>query len=266
MSSSFPIHSLQVYKINNKIRIGRNHDGGYVIADGYDYDLLIGCGIKDDDSFEHDFLKKYQNINCLAFDGSVNSIPHTHDRINFFKKFISYKNDNNYTNLHNEINDYNNIFLKMDIEGGEYAWFYTLSHQQINKFKQIVIEIHFPFEEVKWFILDKLASTHYLIHFHGNNCRKTRKINNIEIPDVFECTYIRKDLFNNQLELNEQPIPSSLDMTNHNKKPEIELSGYPYSTIKVNKKIVIKEKKNKKKNKNNKKKKTKKNEKKSIRR
>jgi hypothetical protein len=195
MASSFPIHSLQVYKINNKIRLGRPHDGGYVIADGFDYDLFIGCGIKDDDSFEHDFLEKYQNISCLAFDGSINSIPHSHPNISFFKKFISYKNDDKYTNLHNEIHNFNNIFLKMDIEGGEYAWFYTLSPQQIYKFKQIVIEIHYPFEEVKWYIIDKLASSHYLVHFHGNNCRKTRKINNIEIPEVFECTYIRKDLF-----------------------------------------------------------------------
>jgi hypothetical protein len=60
---------------------------------------------------------------------------------------------------------------------------------------------------------------------------------------------------NNQLELNEQPIPSPLDMTNHNNKDEIQLSGYPYSTIKINKKIITKnnnKKNNNKKNNNNK--------------
>jgi hypothetical protein len=40
------------------------------------------------------------------------------------------------------MNKYNNIFLKMDIEGAEYPWLLSLNNDQLNKFKQIVIEFH----------------------------------------------------------------------------------------------------------------------------
>ena len=42
-----------------KIRLGKDNDGGYVIYDGLNYDLIIGCGISNDLSFEEDFVKKY---------------------------------------------------------------------------------------------------------------------------------------------------------------------------------------------------------------
>ena len=41
----------------NLIRIGRDFDGGYVLADVKEYDLLISAGIGGDISFEHNFCK-----------------------------------------------------------------------------------------------------------------------------------------------------------------------------------------------------------------
>ena len=57
-------NSLKIIKSldHSKIRLGKNGDGGYVILDGLNYDLLIGCGISNDDSFEHAFLEKYKNF------------------------------------------------------------------------------------------------------------------------------------------------------------------------------------------------------------
>ena len=46
----------------NKIRLGSEYDGGYVIADGLSYNELISCGISDDVTFENDFISKY-NVN-----------------------------------------------------------------------------------------------------------------------------------------------------------------------------------------------------------
>ena len=40
------------------------------------------------------------------------------------------------------INKYNDIFLKIDIEGGEYPWLLTIDELQLTKFKQIIIEFH----------------------------------------------------------------------------------------------------------------------------
>ena len=45
-----------------KVRIGKSDDGGYVIVDNPKYDLLISCGISNDDSF----VEKLTNIGKLA--------------------------------------------------------------------------------------------------------------------------------------------------------------------------------------------------------
>ena len=171
---------LQVYYIKNKIRIGSKYDGGYIIVDKLsDYDVLLSCGISNDDTFEHYFVNKY-NKQCYAFDGTIHRIPNNHKNIKFIKKNIGIKND---TDMRELINNYNNIFLKMDIEGSEFDWINNLSNDEINKFKQICIEFHLEHEcsnditlNDKLKAIEKLAKTHYCVHLHGNNWRSTTLI------------------------------------------------------------------------------------------
>ena len=92
----------------NKIRIGSLNDGGYVIADGLEYDLLLSCGISDDITFEDYFTNKY-NVNCYAYDGTINNLPHyNNNKINFIKKNISKIESDITTNLLDIINLNNN--------------------------------------------------------------------------------------------------------------------------------------------------------------
>ncbi len=235
------LDSLRIYKSPyTKVRVGQEKDGGYVIAELDGYDLLLSCGIADDISFEVDFLTKH-NIKCIGFDGTVDKLPCEHPNIEFVKKNISWMETKNTTNLHDIINQYNNIFLKMDIESFEFRWLYTLSLDQLNRFKQIVIEYHYPFTETVWYshvdqplpvplkenLLEKIAETHYLVHIHPNNCCGTVRYKGVEVPSVFECTYIRKDLVTD-VKFNTQPILHPLDKPN-TPNPEIYLSGYPYT-------------------------------------
>jgi len=310
---------LQVYDINNKMRIGSTYDGGYIIIDKLcDYDVLLSCGIANDDSFEHYFVNKY-NKKCFAFDGTIRNIPHQHKNIEFIKKNIGTTNDT--TDMKNLIKDHDNIFLKMDIEGSEYDWINNLSDIEINKFKQICIEFHLEHECAthisltnKLNAMKKIANSHYCVHFHGNNWRSTTLIgektinigsseintkiinlekeyspdtkvtfdykslfaiqfsyefnknkliitridknigwkheykcviNGIQIPKVFECTYIHKSLVD-KLKLNSKNIPDKLldtpntgnwkppiDNFESNRKsntivPDIVLLSYPF--------------------------------------
>ena len=288
---------LKLYDINNKLRIGSKNDGGYIIIENLsNYDVLLSCGIANDDTFEHYFVNKYKT-NCFAFDGTINNIPHKHPKIKFIKKNIGLTNDT--TDMKNLINQYNNIFLKMDIEGSEFNWINNLSDIEINKFKQICIEFHLDHEcsnnislNNKLDAIKKLSHTHYCVHFHGNNWRSTTiigekiidigtsttnqkiidlnkeyppdtiiifdyksqfpvnfsykfdknkliitridqdtgwdynykcVINGIQIPKVFECTYIHKSLVK-EIHLNTKSIPDvSLDTPNTgNWKPHID--------------------------------------------
>jgi len=204
----------------NKIRIGKEHDGGYVIADApIHYELLISAGIADDVSFEEEFIQKY-NTPCIAFDGTIDTFPETKN-ITFIKKNIGTVNDDKTTNLTMKQGKY---FLKMDIEGAELSWIRSL---ETLDYEQIVIEFHFPFSYFDQSVFKKLNENHYLIHFHANNCCGVREHNNVIIPNVFECTYLHKKYFKTPL-LNTECIPSLLDMKNVISNEEIYLNHPPF--------------------------------------
>lgn len=117
---------LQVYNFDKKIRCGVNRDGGYVLGelDG-GYDCYISAGISNEESFSRDFINKY-NMNkndCYGFDGTINNYPYQYTQnIQFIKKNINNFNDN--TNMSFLTDKYYNIFLKIDIEGGNIHGYY----------------------------------------------------------------------------------------------------------------------------------------------
>lgn len=174
---------LKIYECNfKKIRLGKKNDGGYIILDIDDYDAFISCGIERDISFDEAFIKKYQNIKkILAYDGTIRRLPKKNNRIKFVRRNIGPEETRRTSNLHNILENYKNVFLKMDIEGSEFEWINSLSANHLINIKQLVIEIHYPFSKEKWNIFSKLNKTHYLCHIHGNNCRKNRIRNQINV-------------------------------------------------------------------------------------
>ena len=212
------LNALTMYECNDKKRIGNKYDGGYIIMDtGKEkYDFLLSGGVGGDIGFEKEFTKKY-NVECMVFDGECNKaeeLCRNEERITFVKKNISNINDENTTNMKEYINQYNDIFLKMDIEGYEFPFLSVLTLEEMKKLKQITLEFHFPSTEQHWIILNKITKTHYLIHYHANNNNYVLfNINHNSIPAVFECTYIRKDCLENP-PLNKEVLPTKLDNKN----------------------------------------------------
>ncbi len=227
---------LQVYHFDKKIRCGTNTDGGYVIGDldGY-YDCYISAGISNEESFSRDFINKYNmnRDNSFGFDGTISKYPSEYtEKITFLKKNIGDVNNDENTNLDFLIDKYNTIFLKMDIEGGEYPWLLNISESQLQKFKQITIEFH-GITDDNWGCtydnkikcLEKLSKTHYIIHAHGNNNAHVVK----NIPDVIELTYVNKKYFDSIPELNRISLPiDNLDYPNVSRKKDISLNVYPF--------------------------------------
>ena len=227
---------LKVYLFEQKSRLGQVTDGGYIVGDiNGEYDCYISAGISNEESFSRDFIEKYNmsDNNSFGFDGTIADYPyHYTNKITFIKKNINNFNDENNTDLTFLINKYNNIFLKMDIEGGEYPWLLSIDETQLDKFKQIVIEFHGITDDgwncdyndkIKCF--EKLTKTHYLIHAHGNNYADV--VNNI--PYVIELTYINKKYFNSVLDLNTQHLPIvNLDFPNNSGANDIDLNFYPF--------------------------------------
>lgn len=224
----------------SKKRVGSKNDGGYVIADGLEYDCLLSCGVSNDITFEEEFLKLYPQVPCFAFDGTVEGLPNLADNITFIKKNIGVLNSETTTNLMDFLASYKSIFLKMDIETFEFRWFQSIPDELLKNINQIVVEFHFPFSEPgfthldaplpveqKVDVLKNIIKTHTLIHIHPNNCCKTTMYHGVLVPNVFECTYVRSDI---QPKHNQclDPIPSPFDSPNVNGS-DIFLSGYPYT-------------------------------------
>jgi hypothetical protein len=227
---------LQVYSFDKKVRYGSNNDGGYVIAelDG-GYDCYISAGISDEESFSRDFINEFNmnEFNSFGFDGTIDNYPyHYTEKISFIKKNINSFNDDSNSNLSFYTETYNNIFLKMDIEGGEYKWLLEIDEEQLNKFKQIVIEFHGVtnntwgynyIDKIK--CLEKLSKTHYIIHAHGNN--NDCVVNNI--PNVIELTYVNKNYFDVSPGFNTTSLPIiNLDFSNKLNCDDINLNFYPF--------------------------------------
>ena len=223
IDSSYP-DCLKVYNYDNKIRLGNNGDGGYVIADiGNKYDCYISCGVSNEESFSRDFIKKYKmnKNNSFAFDGTIEDYPYEFTKdITFIKKNIGDRNNDKVTNLDFLLEKYNNIFLKMDIEGWEFEWLLQLTSDKLKKIKQIVIEVHGVNDDSwnftqsdKITCFNKLNEQFYLIHAHGNV--HAGKTNNI--PDVLELTYLNKSQFDKEPERNKKELPNkTLDFCNIN--------------------------------------------------
>jgi len=213
-----------------KIRLGNDYDGGYVVIDipNSTYSLLLSGGICDDISFEEVFMKRYPRAACIAHDGSVDGLPWKNDSVQFVKKFIGAENNETYTNLHNIIDQYDSIFVKMDIEGGEIPWISSLNDDQMNRFEQIAMEFHGPYSSKEVAVFEKLRKTHVLVHLHGNNSNMPRNHKGVRMPNVFECTYLHKKYFTTELILNTDPLPSALDMPNLREYPDIDLNYPPF--------------------------------------
>jgi len=238
---------------HEKQRIGKPFDGGYVICNLPEpYDCLISGGVSNDVSFEQEFLNKYPGIPCLAFDGTVNGLPTTDSRIQFIQKNLGKDENDKVTNLKETMEPYSNIFMKMDIEGHEFRLFPTFSEIQLKKIKQLVIEVHSPGDiqlhpnyfkglsdithDIMFDFLTKINKTHTLVHLHPNNGCKTHHVNNIHLPNVFECTFIRNEYVHEKIP-NKEPLPFDIDMPNIPHLPIVNFTEYPF-VVESNRDVV----------------------------
>jgi hypothetical protein len=227
---------LTVHDFPNKRRLGTTDDGGYVFAelDGK-YDCYISAGVSNEESFSRDFIKLYNmnEYNSFAFDGTIKGYPYEYTKnITFINKNIARDNSDTTTNLHHLLERFNNIFLKMDIEGHEINWIGCLKDHHLANIKQLTIEFHGIHDnswgynkQQKIECFRRLAQTHYLVHVHGNNWGSI-SINGM--PDVIECTYINKNWFSSPPAVNTTQLPlKDLDFRNNRNVPEINLNYEP---------------------------------------
>ena len=244
-------------KLSNLIRIGPKTDGGYVIDKRVinKTKILITCGLNDDWEFEKSFLQKKPSAKLIAFDHTVDQnfwlkrfkkdILHflllkklriskildifkfinyclffTKNRQHYVKKIVYNDRNNKEITIPKILNNFENVFLKVDIEGDEYK---ILNDIKKNSKKIIFLIIEFHnlqknLSKIKKF-LKKLDLK--IIHIHANNYGGVDKHNN---PKVIELSLInkRKIKIKNIFSKRKYPI-INLDYKNFKRRDDIKI-------------------------------------------
>lgn len=232
-----------------KTRYGCNQDGGYVGVKT-PTDILLSGGIGADISFELDFVKA-NDVNAVCVDslfgnGDFADMEHftnknqfkndpSISKLQFINKLVGKKENDEFTNYSNFLKEFNNIALKLDIEGAEFDYINSLSNKQLNKINQIFLEVHWLDKLNDLSFFEKLNQNHILIHAHGNNCGlkiterdKFFSCSGVLIPKVLELTYLHKKFFGDKITLNKEAFPTSLDFPNQPLLDEISLNYPPF--------------------------------------
>jgi hypothetical protein len=190
----------------NKVRMGHDSDGGYVMIDEHDFERLYSYGVGRDISFEVDFVERWP-VPAYLYDHTIDGIPRNdHPALLRWKKEgIAATRLPNLNSLSAHIaengdTDRENLVLKMDVEGAEWYSILATEDEVLRQFRQIVMELHGLTSqrwnasyEVKAAVLDKMRRSFHLVHAHGNNHGTVYVDQEYLLPDVLEVTYLRRD-------------------------------------------------------------------------
>lgn len=213
------------------VRIGPNEDGGYLVPDDFgDMKLCISPGVGPTSAFELECAK--MGMEVLLADASVNGPAIHHDKFRFVKKFVNgYSSEESMTFsqlIQSQGFEDREFLLQMDIESSEYDAILAMSEKELRDARIILLEMHdlgqlwnryfYRLFNAVW---TKIEATHYCVHLHANNCAHVVNYKNIDIPNVIEFSFIRKDRAN--IIADSVKLPHPLDVKNGS-GPDIILS------------------------------------------
>jgi len=208
---------LQPFFCPDLTRLGKNHDGGYLI-DHHSIDntkTLVSLGVDNDWSFEKQFLE-INDCDFVAYDSNVDVNQSQYQ--NFFVDRKQHKKINvgygvgNITPKEIFENISTPCFLKCDIEGNEYAilrdliGFSRWCSGMVMEFHDI--NVNDNFNKLTDFI-GKI--TPKLVHIHVNNYMYYKKSGQV-IPDVLELSFSSNP---NVTVVDQIDLPNGLDMPNN---------------------------------------------------
>jgi hypothetical protein len=236
---------LAPYACEDKIRIGRDHDGGYIVssADVFAAECLISLGLNDDWSFEEEFFQ-LNRCPVIGYDASVGTlvfmrrfvaaIRYRRKRRYHWAKLISYLQFFQYRNVHRRYFvaaqsgyrtvpfldvvkriDARRAFLKVDIEGAEYGMLDDITALS-PRLTGLVIELHDCIRQIDTIrqFVDRIGLT--LVHVHANNYGQFTKGG---LPDVIELTFSASTPRGGAS--TGQALPHTLDQPNKGANPEL---------------------------------------------
>jgi len=219
----------------NLMRVGKDSDGGYVMADLFsNIDAAYSFGIANDVSWDRFIAEK--GIPVFMYDHTISGLPEDHRNFNFFKIGICGKPNQGGMKDIGELMRQNghlgkNLIMKMDIEGYEYPAIDAMTDEELSCFTQITCEIHELQDLINNFERHQLISrcirkilTHmHCVHVHANNVGWVAENHGVKVPVLLELTFVRKDMAQDFVTTND--LRKDLDRENNPDLPTIDISN-----------------------------------------
>lgn len=221
----------------NKLRVGRQNDGGYVMLEDFNnVAAAYSLGIGGDVSWDLEIAAR--GIPVFQYDHTVAGPPVQNELFTFQKLGIAPTDGGEFISIPTIIrqNGHSNsrdLILKIDIECAEWDAFDALSSTDLDRFQQIVAEFHgfLRVREPEWRekaqnVLGKLLRTHAVHHVHANNWADFQIIDGVPVPDVLELCYVRRDCA--VLAPSTNFYPTHFDQPCHPDRPDIILGSFRF--------------------------------------
>lgn len=218
-----------------KVRVGSMGDGGYVLPDDLQgLSAVLSLGVGSEVSFDHHFAQR--GVHIYQYDPTVDGPPVKHDRFHFHKVAWAPEDGDDALSLASMVRNHglaysNDILLKFDTEGAEWACLPTISPDLLKHFRIIACELHGlnnlqvpDFLHQVTAMMDTLTHSHTVVHLHANNCCGMSLVEGIPVPAVVELTLLRND--RSSFGFSNEPIPGPLDFPNMTDRPDLVLRPF----------------------------------------
>lgn len=160
-----------------KVRIGGDGDGGYVLLDPGREGIAYSFGVSSYAPWDLEMAERGFTVH--QYDGTVENGPYTHPNITFHRFNIGARPGAEVKTVGQILDDLGHrgrtdIILQMDIEDAEWDVFEALGPEEMGHFSQIIVECHgldprWGGFERRVSLLEKIKATHTPVHIHCNN-------------------------------------------------------------------------------------------------
>jgi len=204
------------------MRLGPDGDGGYLVPD--DLGGIVACfspGVDTVSGFEVDCADRGMRV--FLADASVDAPAVDDARLHFSKRNVANVTDEHAMTIDDWMRDAlgtgaGDLMMQMDIEGAEWSVLPDISPQLMSRFRVLVVELHHlgdlhiasAFTHMAA-VLRRILHTHVCMHIHPNNCGAVVTRHGIEIPDIMEFTFVRRDAVTVAGFVTEFPHPLDVD-------------------------------------------------------
>ncbi len=222
---------LKPIKNPNLIRLGRNHDGGYVIDSSIikKCNTLISFGLGSDWSFELEYIKRNKNVKIYLYDHTVSAYPYIKDILKYGKRFLTLRSKYKDVLIRLKyLNDYNRflkskniIFFKEEITFPSDSRKKADIHKVFSRIEtdeEVILKVDIEGSEYKIINQIKMFSKKIkmiIIEFHWINQNENSFIDSVKmLKENFDIIHVHGNNHHGKLK---SGIPIVLEMTFLNK-------------------------------------------------